>query len=112
MKDTAVARKITVATYLKEMAINAVIGFIAVLLAGLVMVLAGMALRALVNAVIPEEHRTMFVMIAILVCPLVVFCISVMIDDFRKKKAQEEYNEYLKWQKKRLQMSFEERLRG
>jgi len=107
MKDTAAVRKITVTTYLKEMAINAVIGFMVLLLIFLIV----MGLRALFDAFIPEEHRTMFVMAAILVCPLVVFCISVMIDDFRKKKAEEEYNEYLKWQKKRLQMSFEERLR-
>jgi len=112
MREATTVKKSAVALYLKETLLSALGFIIAFLLAGLVMVLAGMALHALVNVVIPEEHRTVFVMTAILVCPLVVFCISVMIDDFKKKKAQEEYNEHLKWQKERLQMSFEERLRG
>jgi len=115
MKESTTVKKNAVALYLKETLLSALGFIIAFLLAGLVIVLAGMALYALVNAVnvfIPEEHQMMFWMAAVIVFFAGVFCISMMIDDFKKKKAQEEYNERLKWQKERLQMSFEERLRG
>jgi len=112
MKEAITVKKSAVAIYLKEILLSSLGFIIAFLLAGLVMVLAGMALHALFNAIIPEEHRTMFVLTAIMVCPPVVFGISMMIDDFRKKKSLEEYNERLKWQKERSQMSFEERMQG
>jgi len=112
MKEAATIKKSAATTYLKEMAINSVIGVIAFLLVALVVFLVIWSIRALAYAVIPEEHLMTFVLTGIMVCPLVVFGISMMIDDFKKKKAQEEYNERLKWQKERLQMSFEERLKG
>jgi len=108
MKDTTVTSKSAITTYLKEMAIKAVIGFMVLLL----VFLAAMGLRALFDAFIPEEHQMMFVLTGIIVSLPVVLYISAMIDDFKKKKAQKEYNERLKWQKERSQMSFEERLYG
>jgi len=112
MKEATTVKKSAVALYLKETLLSALGFIIAFLLVGLVMVLAAMALHALVNAVIPEEYLTTFVLIAIMVGLSVVFYADTMIDDFKKKKAQKEYNERLKWQKERSQMSFEERLKG
>jgi len=112
MKEATTVKKSAVALYLKETLLSALGFIIAFLLAVLVMILAVMALHALVNAVIPAEYLTTFVLTGIMVCPLAVFCISMMIDDFKKEKSQKEYNERLKWQKERLKMSFEERLSG
>jgi|GEM_PF-5707837 len=108
MKEATTVKKSAVALYLKEILTNSVVWIISFLLAFLVL----MGVVTLIKAVIPEEHLMTFVLTGVMVCPLVVFGISMMIDDFKKKKAQEEYNERLKWQKERLKMSFEERLRG
>jgi len=112
MKEATTVKKSAATTHLKELATNSVIGVIAFLLAGLVVFLIIWGIRALVYAVIPEEYLLSFMLAATLVCVGVVLFSSLIINKFREKKAHKEYNERLKWQKERLQMSFEERMRG
>jgi len=60
----------------------------------------------------PKEYLSLFILALPLNVFAIVVLISIMIEDFREKNAANQYNNHLKWQKERLQISFEERLHG